>query len=121
MNLLLVGGSFLESVPPGANIYIMKTIIHDWEEPAVSTILERCRTAVGDSGAPLLLIERVLPEKVGPEEMDDLLADLDMLANAGGQERTEAEYVDLLHRAGFRLARIIPTPSPFKIVESLPV
>ncbi|GAC1509705.1 MAG: hypothetical protein NVS1B3_11950 [Candidatus Dormibacteraceae bacterium] len=117
----LVGGSFFEKVPPGASIYMMKTIIHDWEEPAVGTILDRCRTAIGDSGAPLLLIERVLPEKVGPEAMDDLLADLDMLANAGGQERTEPEYVTLLQRAGFRIVRIIPTPTPFKIVESLPV
>jgi O-methyltransferase domain/IclR helix-turn-helix domain len=117
----LVGGSFLESVPPGASIYMMKTIIHDWEEPVVGTILERCRTAIGDTGAPLLLIERVLPEQIGPEDMDDLLADLDMMANPGGQERTESEYAALLDRAGFRLERITPTPTPFKIVESVPV
>jgi hypothetical protein len=116
----LVGGSFLEKVPAGAGIYMMKTIIHDWEEPAVGTILERCRTAVGKSGAPLLLIERVLPDRIGPEDMDDLLADLDMLANPGGQERTEAEYTALLKRAGFKLERIITTPTPFKIVESFP-
>ena len=99
----------------------MKWIIHDWEEPAVSTILARCRAAVGDSGAPLLLIERVLREKVGPEDLDDVLADLDMLTVAGGQERTEAEYTALLKRAGFKLERIIPTPTPVKILESLPV
>ena len=98
----------------------MKSIIHDWEEPAVSTILERCRAAVGDSGAPLLLVERVLSEKIGPEALDDLLADLDMLANPGGQERTDAEYGALLQRAGFKLERIIPTPTPFKIVEAIP-
>jgi hypothetical protein len=68
-----------------------------------------------------LLIERVLPDRIGPEDMDDLLADLDMLANPGGQERTESEYAELLQRAGFRLERIIPTPTPFKIVESVPV
>jgi len=117
----LVGGSFLENVPQGASIYMMKTIIHDWEEPAVSTILERCRAAIGDSGAPFLVIERVLHEKIGPEDLDDLLADLDMLANPGGQERTEPEYTDLLHRAGFKLERIIPTPTPFKIIEARPV
>jgi hypothetical protein len=116
----LVGGSFLENVPRGASIYMMKTIIHDWEEPAVSTILQHCRAAIGDSGAPFLVIERVLPEKVGPEDVDDLLADLDMLANPGGQERTESEYADLLQRAGFKLERIVPTPTPFKIVEALP-
>jgi hypothetical protein len=115
----LVEGSFLDSVPAGASIYLMKSIIHDWEEPAVGTILERCRAAVGDSGAPLLLIERVLPETIGPEALDDLLGDIDMLAMPGGQERTAAEYGALLQRAGFKLGRIIPTPTPFKILESV--
>jgi hypothetical protein len=117
----LMGGSFLEAVPMGASVYTMKWIIHDWEEPAVSTILARCRAAVGDSGAPLLLIERVLPEKVGPADLDDVLADLEMLTSPGGQERTEAEYTALLKRAGFKLERIIPTPTPVKILEAVPV
>jgi hypothetical protein len=117
----IVGGSFLEAIPSGASAYVMKWIIHDWEEPAVSTILSRCRQAVGDSGAPLLLIERVLAEQVGPEDLDDLLADLEMLTNPGGQERTEAEYGALLKGAGFKLERIIPTPTPVKILESVPV
>lgn len=117
----IVGGNFLEAVPAGANVYMMKWIIHDWEEPAVSTILARCRVAVGDSGAPLLLIERVLPEKVGPEDLDDVLADLEMLTGPGGQERTEAEYTALLKRAGFKLERIIPTRTPVKILELFPV
>jgi hypothetical protein len=116
----LIGGSFLDGMPPGASLYLMKSIIHDWEEPAVGMILDRCRAAVGDSGAPLLLVERVLPEKIGPEALDDLLADLDMLANPGGQERTDAEYRVLLQRAGFKLERIIATGTPFKILESVP-
>jgi hypothetical protein len=116
----LIGGSFLDYVPPGASAYVMKSIIHDWEEPAVGTILDRCRAAVGDSGAPLLLVERVLPEKIDPEALDALLADLDMLANPGGQERTGDEYRLLLHRAGFKLEAIIPTPTDFKILESIP-
>ena len=116
----IVGGSFLESVPPGASVYVMKSIIHDWEEPAVSAILERCRAAIGDSGAPLLLVERVLSEKIGPEALDGLLSDLDMLANPGGQERTDVEYGALLQRAGFKLERIIPTLTPFQIMESFP-
>jgi hypothetical protein len=116
----LIGGSFLDGMPPGASVYLMKSIIHDWEEPAVGMILDHCRAAVGDSGAPLLLVERVLPEKIGPEALDDLLADLDMLANPGGQERTGAEYRVLLQNAGFKLERIIATPTPFKILESVP-
>jgi hypothetical protein len=116
----LKGGSFLDGVPSGASAYVMKSIIHDWEEPAVGTILDRSRAAVADSGAPLLLVERVLPQKIGPEALDDLLADLDMLANPGGQERTGAEYGALLQRAGFRLERIIETSTPFKILESVP-
>jgi hypothetical protein len=117
----LAGGSFLEAVPAGASVYMMKWIIHDWEEPAVSTILARCRAAVGDSGAPLLLIERVLSENIGPEDLDDMLADLEMLTSPGGQERTEAEYTALLERTGFKLERIITTPTPVKILESVPV
>lgn len=79
------------------------------------------RAAVSDSRAPLLLIERVLPEKIGPEDLDDFLADLEMLTSPGGQERTEAEYTALLKRAGFKLERTIPTPTPVKILESVPV
>ncbi len=116
----LMAGSFLDGLPPGADAYLMKSIIHDWEEPAVGTILARCRTAVGDSSAPLLLIERVIPDKIGPEALDDLLGDLDMLANPGGQERTESEYAALLQHAGFRLERVVPTTTSFKIVESVP-
>jgi hypothetical protein len=66
------------------------------------------------------LIERVLPETIGPEALDDLLADLEMLVSPGGQERTEAEYRALLDEAGFRLERIIPTGTPIKILESVP-
>jgi hypothetical protein len=117
----VVGGSFLEAVPTGASVYTIKWIIHDWEEPAVGTILARCRAAVGDSGAPLLLIERVLPEHVGPADLDAVLADLDMLTSPGGQERTEAEYTSLLERSGFKLERIISTPTPVKILEAHPV
>ena len=116
----LVPGSFLEGVPRGASVYLMKSIIHDWEEPVVGTILDNCRSAVGESGAPLLIVERVLPKKIGPEALDDLLNDLDMLANPGGQERTDEEYSVLLRRAGFKLERIIPTTTPFKILESVP-
>jgi hypothetical protein len=115
-----VGGSFLETIPPRASLYLMKSIIHDWEEPAASGILERCRAVVGDTGAPLLLVERVLPEKIGPDALEGLLSDLDMLANPGGQERTAAEYGALLQHAGFKIERIIPTPTPLKVVESVP-
>jgi len=116
----VIGGRFLEAVPAGASVYLMKWIIHDWEEPAVSRILKNSRAAVADSGAPLLLIERVLPDLIGPESLDDLLADLEMLVQVGGQERTEAEYSALLERAGFKLKRIIPTGTPVKILESVP-
>ena len=62
----------------------------------------------------------MLPENVQPADLDDVLADLEMLTSPGGQERTEAEYAGLLERAGFKLERIIPTPTPMKILESLP-
>ena len=82
---------------------------------------EELAAEVGAHWAPLLLIERVLPEQVGLEDLDDVLADLEMLTSPGGQERTEAEYTALLKRAGFKLERTIPTLTPVKILESVPV
>lgn len=117
----LVGGSFFDTVPTGAGVYLMKSIIHDWDDDEVEKILERCRAAVGNTGARLLLVERVLPEHIDAEALDTLLSDLNMLANPGGRERTGAQYGALLARAGFMLERIIPTGTPHEILESVPV
>jgi hypothetical protein len=113
-----VGGSFFESVPDGADAYVMKTVIHDWDDEEALAILRNVRTAIA-SGGKLLLFELVLPE-AAPHH-PGMLLDLEMLVHAGGRERTARQYADLLARGGFRLTRVIPTPGPMSIVEAVPV
>jgi O-methyltransferase len=112
----IVGGSFFESVPGGADAYVLKNIVHDWLEDEAAAILRVCRRHV-PANAVLLLIERVIP---GPNQgLDASLSDLNMLVSAGGEERTEAEYATLLAAAGFRLTRVVPTTSDVSIVEAV--
>jgi hypothetical protein len=117
----LVAGSFFESVPAGGDAYLLKWIIHDWDDERSVTILTNCRRAMGADGT-LLLVERIVPARVQQTATHQsiLFADLNMLALTGGRERSEAEYRSLLGAAGFRLARIIPTASPMCIIEGVP-
>jgi O-methyltransferase domain/Dimerisation domain len=101
----LVGGSFFESVPGGGDLYILRSIVHDWEDDRAVTILANCRRAMSD-GARLLLVERYLSPDPH-EALPVLLTDLEMLVNIGGRERTTDEYTTLLARSGLRLARTI--------------
>lgn len=112
----VVAGSFFEAVPPGGDAYLLSWIIHDWEEELALSILRTCRTAMGPE-ARLLLVEAVLPEE-GEEPFARAL-DVAMLL-LGGQERTEAEYADLLARAGFELTRVVPTEAPLSVIEARP-
>lgn len=104
-------------MPPGGDAYLLSHIIHDWAEDAALAILGNCRQAMG-AGGRLLLVEMVLPP--GDEPHPGKILDLAMLCLVGGQERTAAEYGDLLGRAGLRLQRVIPTASPVSIVEAVP-
>lgn len=110
-------GSFFESVPDGGDLYLLKTVIHDWDDDQALTILRNVRTAITDGGT-VLLLELVLPEGAAPHP--GMLLDLEMLVQAGGRERTASEYSDLLARAGFRVTRVIPTAGPLAIVEAVP-
>jgi len=111
-----VGGDFFQSVPPGGDTYIMKHIIHDWNDEQCVTILKNCRNAITTNGK-ILVVEIVLPE--GNEPSIGKFLDLQMLVNLPGCERTEAEYRILFDKAGFELSRVIPTISPFSIVEGI--
>jgi len=115
----LVGGSFLEKVPAGADLYMMKSIIHDWEDSDAHRILTHVRAAANEKGAPLLLVERVLGEHSASEDIDNLLSDLNMMVNLGGQERTESEYASMLANCGYRLKTVIPTGTAFYILEAV--
>jgi hypothetical protein len=108
-------GSFFESVPSGADVYMMSHIIHDWSEEQCLTILRNCRAAMGPKSR-LLIIEMVIPAGNAPHPGKS--TDIVMLAVPGGQERTEQEYCVLLAKAGFRLERVVPTDSAASVVEA---
>jgi O-methyltransferase domain len=106
------------SVPEGADAYIMKWIIHDWNDDDSLRILRNCRRAIRSDGV-LLIVDSVLKP---PNEPDPgKLMDLNMLVMAPtGRERTESEFRDLLYKAGFSLTRFIPTAGTLSIAESRP-
>lgn len=108
-------GDFFESVPGGADAYMMKFIIHDWDDDRALNILRNIHKVLPSDGR-LLLVEMVIPE--GNEPHFSKVQDLEMLVSPGGLERTPDEYRDLLARAGFELRAIIPTKSPLSIVEA---
>ncbi len=114
----LVAGNFFESLPRGADAYILKYIIHDWDNPQAIRILSNCRQAISDSGR-LLLVETVIPPPDEPHFAK--LSDLEMLVLLGSQERTASEYAQLLTAAGFALTRIVPTREYLSVIESAPV
>ena len=113
----LVAGDFFESVVAGGDAYVLKWIVHDWDDEHAVRILERCRRAMSGAGR-LLLVETVIPP--GNDPSSGKLADLAMMVWTGGKERTEAEYRSLLAAAGFELTRVVPTPSSLSVIEGVP-
>jgi ubiquinone/menaquinone biosynthesis C-methylase UbiE len=109
-----VAGDFFSSVPEGADAYMMKFIIHDWNDEQCVQILRNCRQAM-NPGGKLLVIEMVIP--TGNENHIGKLFDLNMLVMTGGRERTEEDFRTLYQKAGFRLTRVVRTESPFCIIE----
>lgn len=112
----LVAGNFFESVPVGGDAYLLKWIVHDWDDEKALAILKNCHQAMPDNSR-LLLIEQVISP--GNEPSLGKLLDLNMLVMMGGRERTEAEFRSLLQAAGFQLTRIIPTLSPVSLIEAI--
>jgi len=100
-----VGGNFFESVPAGGDAYILRNIVHDWQDDQAAAILATCRRAMAD-GTRLLLVERAIADDPRAA-LSVLHADLEMLVNVGGRERTTDEYAALLARSGLRLVRAI--------------
>jgi SAM-dependent methyltransferase len=111
----LVSGDFFEEVPPGADLHLLKQIVHDWDDARSTRILRNCHRALTPGGT-LLLVEMVVPADNHPSPAQAM--DLNMLVLLSGRERTEAEFRDLLHEAGFQLERVIPTHSPFSVIEA---
>jgi hypothetical protein len=114
----LVSGDFLEAVPEGADLHLLKQVVHDWDDERATRLLRNCHTALAPAGK-LLLIEMVIPADNSPSPAQAM--DLNMLVLLGGRERTEDEFRRLLAAAGFRLERVIPTHSPFNVIEATSV
>lgn len=112
----LVAGDFRSEIPVAADIYMLKHIIHDWYDDTNQTILGNIRASMPDH-AKVLIIDAVVPEGNVPHPSKFL--DLEMLISPGGIERTAGEFETLLTNSGFKLTRIIPTPSPVSIVEAV--
>lgn len=110
-----VGGDFFESVPTGGDIYTLKWIIHDWDDAQSLAILKNCHRAMS-RGSRLLLVESVIPPRNEPSL--GKFMDLNMLVMTGGRERTADEFRALLAAAGFRLTRVVATPSPVSVIEA---
>lgn len=111
----VVGGDFLESVTAGADAYIMKRIIHDWDDARAASILRNCREAMAPGGR-VLVVDCVIDDS--PSSVYAKMLDIEMLALAPhGKERTEAEWRTLFAAAGLRLERIVDTMSPARVIE----
>ncbi len=113
-----VAGSFFEALPEGKEVYILKHVLHNWDDEQALQILQNCRRVMA-VGTKLLVIEGVISEKTAQRS---ILLDLTLLVSfASGKLRTESELDQLLQAAGFALNRIISTPSDISIVEALAV
>lgn len=117
----VVGGDMLEQVPAGGDLYVLSRMTNNWEDARAAAVLRSCRRAM-DAHARIVLVERVLPDRVEPipEVQPLVLSDLNMLVRTGGRERTAGEFAELLAAARLRLERVVPTDGPVSLVEATP-
>ena len=111
-----VAGNFFESVPDG-DIYVIKKVVHDWNDERAAVIMRNCRKAMQPNGK-VLLAETLVPPGDEPDRIKSI--DVVMLVVTGGLERTEAQYASLFDAAGLRLERVIQTRGPISILEASP-
>lgn len=109
----ILAGDFFDEAPAGADLYVMKGVLHNWDDADARRILATCRAAMAPASR-LLAIERVVPEGNAPAEAK--LFDIDMLVVAGGRERTEPEHRRLFEQAGLSLTRVGGTRSPLSVI-----
>ncbi|MDB5719357.1 MAG: tcmN [Sphingomonas bacterium] len=114
-----VGGSFFDGVPSGPDCYILKSILHDWDDDQCRTILRNI-VAASKPGGTVIVIEQVLPEiaEDDPVHHSAFRTDLTMLLGTGGLERTEAEFRALMKACGLTLRRLLPNESEFMVLEA---
>jgi hypothetical protein len=116
-----VSGDFFESVPAGADVYILKSVLHDWDDERCASILANCRQAMG-SHARLLLVEEMLPDRLDTSATHQAIArsDLNMLIAHAAGERTERELRALLGSVGLEVGRVVPGGLTFSVLEGMP-
>ena len=117
----VLGGSFFDLVPEGADIYLLVRVLHDWSDDDCIRILRNCRTAMTGS-ARLLIVEQILEPDPTLGRPAGYLIDTQMMAMFGtARERTESEFGELLQTSGLAIARVIATTSPVSILEVIPI
>lgn len=116
----IAGGDFFAEVPQGGDIYLLRQIIHDWDDARATLILANCRRAMSVSGK-VMVVEAAISADY-QQSLPVLQLDLEMLVNYGGLQRTKDEYRDLFTAAGFQLGKVIPLndSGQFSIFEALP-
>ena len=115
-------GDFFDSVAAGGDIYLLKSVVHNWDDRQVSRILRICRRAMTPNSR-LVLVERAVPERMRCCSEHQALArsDLNMLVGLGGRERTRREFADLLSDSEFGAPRFMPVTSEFELIEAQPI
>jgi hypothetical protein len=115
----IVTGSFFKTIPGEANAYLLKSVLHDWDDDAAVEILRNCRRAMAPK-AKVLVIERLAPEHFSssPRDQDIARSDLNMLVATGGRERTERQYRAMFDAAELRMTRLLALSGPFSVLEA---
>jgi hypothetical protein len=109
-----VGGNFFESIPVGPDLYLLKHILHDWNDEQCHLILSNLKAAL-KAQSRVLIVEMLLSEP--PQVNETAMMDLNMMVMTGGRERTVAQYQTLVERAGMCVLNIIPTQGPYQLIE----
>jgi predicted O-methyltransferase YrrM len=116
-----IAGDFFESVPGGGDAYVLKDIVHDWDDDRAIAILRNCRRVMAHTPGVttrVLVVEKIIPP--GNVPFPGKLTDITMLLVTRGRERTAKEYEALLTGAGLALTRMVPTSSPASVIEAIP-
>jgi len=114
----VLAGDFFETLPAGADCYLLANVLHDWDFARAVDILANCRRAMTATGR-VLIVERLIPDDRS-QAVPALLSDINMLVITGGQERTNAEYAGLLEAAGFRVSAVTKVAFPYGVIEGVP-
>ena len=113
-----VAGDFFDAVPDGADAYLLKSILHNWDDAKSLAILRNCRRAT-HSHSRLLVVERLLPPGNQPA-LDTVIRDIEMLVVLGSRERTEAEFHAPFEQAGFSMVHVTPLQGGTHLLEGAP-